>query len=105
MAKSKDRSEVEYLRGLVKDLKSQVRNLKKEVSRSSKRQHREQDLEEIVKEIQFTETQEAEQAKGVTCPNKCKAPMEAADLGIRTIHTCTSCGHRITVKHGKKEGI
>lgn len=97
MTKSKDRSEAEYLRGIVRQLKSENRNLKKQLGLVSKKNrqyennlsdHSEFELEEM--EEEFIEAREK-------CP-KCKADIEVLEIGNRDVRICKDCGYRSSRK-------
>jgi hypothetical protein len=98
MAKSKERSEVEYLRAENKGLKSQIRHLKKELARAQKRQHQYEDLEERSIELELEESEIAQpvnEAKG--CPS-CNGKLVEVDIGVRKLIRCESCDYRVTAK-------
>lgn len=96
MSKKRDRSEVEHLRGVVKNQRSLIKHLKKEVGRSQKREHRVEDLEEILAEEMLEEQhQEKEYVKDDKCP-QCKTKVELVDLGPKKLIICQSCGYRKT---------
>lgn len=98
MTKSKDKNEVEYLRGLVKQLKSENRNLKKQVGRSEKRKaivdQMEQDAQEHLMEI---ETERVEIKEKDSCPD-CGKSVDKTDLGVRWLIMCDHCGFRRSIK-------
>lgn len=99
MAKSKDKSEVETLRGVVKALKKQNQHLKKELSRKEKRQHLHDDLEEHEAELLVRE--ELEERSTLLEKDRCsicQGELDIVDLKIRTLITCTSCGNRKVIK-------
>jgi predicted nuclease with TOPRIM domain len=100
MTRSKDRSEVEYLRGRVKELQSENRNLKKQLSRKEKREHQYEDLEEKLKEVELEEETEVfQEAARIKCP-KCKGEIGQVAIGTRLLLKCESCGHRESKKNG-----
>jgi hypothetical protein len=94
--KQKERSEVEYLRSIVREQKSEIRNLKKQLSQKSKRV---QNLEENsldVAEYELEKESEQFEQPVAGCPN-CRAPLIVSDLGVRILETC-KCGYRKAVK-------
>lgn len=97
MAKSKDRSETEYLRGIIKNLKSENRNLKKQLSRSNKRAHQYEDFETKLQDTEVEEVFESVIPPEKTCP-KCKSKLKESPLGIKVLITCTSCNFKETRK-------
>lgn len=99
MAKSKDHSEVEYLRSQIRNLKKENKHLKKEISRQNKKAHLYQDLEEKVASEMIEEEQEEELQIINTkdkCP-KCSSELEVTDMGIRSLYMC-ECGYRKSKK-------
>lgn len=101
MAKNKERSEVEFLRGQNKALRTEIRQLKRDLARHQKRQHeledREEELQEMFEEQTVSEMPHEVQTK--TACLKCgSGGLETIDLGIRTIIKCTNCGNRETKK-------
>ena len=89
MAKSKDADPVEYYKGVVRKLKSELRHLKKELSRFHKREHFLED--EVVEE-----PEEVYEDKP-RCP-KCSSRIYISNLGNRRIESCIDCSYRKTFK-------
>lgn len=81
MAKSKSR-EIEHLR-------SELRKLRKTVSRSEKRQH----LYEKEHEDLQLEIEDFKKSKRLLCPN-CDDELELLDLGIKKLLICNGCKYR-----------
>lgn len=81
MAKSKSR-EIEHLR-------SELRKLRKTVSRSEKRQH----LYEKEHEDLQVEMEDFKKSKRLLCPN-CDDELELLDLGIKKLLICSGCKYR-----------
>lgn len=100
MARPKERSEVEYLRSLIKGLKAENRYLKKEVARLDKRQHQYEDLEEKIKIVHEHEEEQHYniRSKRNNCPNCLDGLLENIDLGVRTMIRCSSCNYRQVTK-------
>ena len=97
MAKSKDRSEVEHLRAMVKQQRSIIKHLKKEVGRSNKRAHQHEDLEERLAEEMLHEYKESEEkVDDKKCPNCSKSKLEFISLGKKTLCICQNCDYRKT---------
>ena len=93
MTKSKDKSEVEHLRGLVRELKSKNRNLEKELSRKGKREHRCENLEERERESYLEESSENQVIPNKNiCPECSERPLQYIDIGIRYLISCEKCG-------------
>lgn len=92
MSKSKEKSELEYLRGQNQKLKSENRHLKKQLGYFRKRVT-EDDIDYPDEEIPA----EAFTPKGgQRCP-KCANAIEVIDLAVRIMHIC-DCGYRKTFK-------
>lgn len=87
MAKSKDKSEVEYLKGLNRQLKKQLKKVNRQASRAEKQALRQLEDAEEVEEV------EEEEASDGKC-SKCKARLVPIDMGIRIVYNCQKCGHR-----------
>lgn len=98
MAKKAERSELEYLRGENKTLKSQVKHLKKELARAQKRQNQYADLEERTKELDLEDRECAVEVNdNKKCP-KCQSKLEETNIGPRVLVRCSSCEFRETKK-------
>ena len=98
MTKPKTKSEVEYLRGIVRELRSENKHLKKMVSRGNK------ELSRL--ETQVTESEdEDDQDTSITvhdpktaCPVCGKGEMIKTDIGVKWLFTYSDCKHRRTEK-------
>lgn len=101
MSRSKEKSEVEHLRGLVRQLKSELRNLKKSMARKQKREHLLDDVEEREAELLLKETLEEKEvvSKKETCP-KCRGKLDIIDGARIKIYICSDCSHRFTKRSG-----
>ncbi len=91
MAKSRTRSEVEHLKGIIKELK-------KEIGRKEKLERRYQDLES--KEAEALEREAAEKYKESVpikdrCPN-CRGELQCVEIGVVKLITCDNCKYRVT---------
>lgn len=94
MAQSRSKSSEENLRGIIKQLKSQVRNLKKELARQGKREHLHADLEELEQEHLIREEYEDKNKEEVNnCPD-CGSKLNFIDLGPRKMFKCSQCKYR-----------
>ncbi len=94
MTKKRERSEVEQLRGVIRNQRSIIKNLKKEISRVTKRESRTEDLEEILAEEMLEQDQEDIQyIKEDKCP-QCKGRVEVVTLGPKKLVICDGCGYR-----------
>lgn len=98
MAKQKERSESEYLKSVIKNQRSQIKNLKKEVERARKRSFQTEDLEERLAENMIEEEFEEneELSKTERCP-ECNNAVEMVEMGTRVGIFC-ECGYRRTKK-------
>lgn len=98
MAKSRERSEVESLRGLIRQLKSENRHLKKELARAEKNTKK-----QISMYAELTDATEASYATpelaatedAYSCA-KCGSKVKETDLGSRILYVCqkSTCSHR-----------
>lgn len=98
--RKKDRNEVEHLRGIIRELKSENRNLRKQIGRSNKKVLQ---LEEHASDLEDLEPphQEEEVVAKVSCP-KCRGNLKTVDLGTRTLVNCEDCKYRkSSPKRGK----
>lgn len=97
MAKKRERSSEEYLRGIVKQQRSLIKHLKKEAGRSTKRAHQYHDLEDRLSEEMIEQETQIEQefVKEEKCPN-CKGKLEVITLGPKTLVICKDCKYRKT---------
>jgi hypothetical protein len=99
MAKQKERSELEFLRGRVRELEALVKQLQKKASRSDKRK---QQLENVVDEREEEAQQEVAKTFEVEvaelkCPSCGSKEFCQVLIGNRNLEMCDSCGHRKTV--------
>lgn len=96
MAKSKSKSEEEYLRGQIRELKSINKHLQSEVNRLSKRAHL---YNEPDNELVMQEEVEQSLPKKQKCPNCNKTDWDSVPLGdTRVMRICYSCGYRRSFK-------
>lgn len=92
MTKKRDRSETEYLRGLVRSLKSQVRHLKRHNKELGAQAQRYEDHEEDMREE--GEQPAVELAPAATECSCGKGDLIHTDLGVKTLITCSACTFR-----------
>lgn len=95
VAKKKSGSELEHLRGIVRQMKSELRHMKKEVARKTKREHLYE--ERIVEEYEQEIRDDNVYIKKEECP-ECGNAIDTIDLGTRIIITCTDCKYRTSRK-------
>lgn len=94
MTKTKERSEVEYLRSELKKMQKQIKHLKKEVARKNKRAHQYHDLETRQAEEQLDDlSKDNEYIEQEKCP-KCSSDLEVLNLGNRQLNICSNCNWR-----------
>jgi uncharacterized protein with PIN domain len=98
LAKQRERSETEALRAVIKNQRSQIKNLKKEVDRAKKRSHNYEDFEERLAETMIEEEYKESKLVDSTerCP-ECDEKVEIVQLGTRIGIFC-ECGYRRTKK-------
>lgn len=99
MPKVKERSELEFLKATVRQQRSLIKQLRKEISRHTKRAHQYSDLEE--KQLEIDSIAEAEKSQPIVkvkdpCP-RCGAPLELVEIGVKILIRCSSCEYR-TIK-------
>lgn len=99
MAKKKSGSELEHLRGVVRNQRSEIKALKKELSRFQKRQHQFEDweLEKTEELLEEDISQPSERHFQESCP-ECSSGVEKSELGNRILTRCTKCKWRRTQK-------
>lgn len=96
MTKKKSHSEIEFLRGEVRQLKAEIKRLKKDTSRKDKREHLYEDLEDLQAESLMQEEVEerGEVFKNLKCPN-CKEALDVINEGGKIIiYICPDCKYR-----------
>lgn len=95
MAKSKSKNGEEDLRGQVRALQKENRELHKILGRLQKRSRNVEELEELLQDMDYQEvTLEFPKINICSCGGK----IQKIDLGIRTLLKCVSCGKRETKK-------
>lgn len=95
--KDKERSEVEYLKGLVRKQKSIIKELQKEIGRASKKSHLYDDIEEKIKDLEIEEEIKSSVPQ-FDCPQCKKGNLDYSDLGVRLLITCSNCKYRESKK-------
>lgn len=97
---SKDKNVEEHLRGLLRQLKSENRNLKKQIARLEKQSKNYQSFstwpeEEI--ELDDISLKKEIKEEALKC-SQCGAVASKIDLGSRKLIHCKKCNHRVTIK-------
>lgn len=99
MGRSKDKNEYENLKGIIREQKAIIRNLRKEVQRLSKQHNRTEDLEKELTEYYLEEEMDN---KDVVLKSKCtecnKGDLNLLDLGIKKYMVCSNCNKRFPHK-------
>ena len=101
MAKTKDRSELEHLRGIIRDLEKQNRQLRSKLKQYEKSKHIYHDVITDYKDILEKDVElekEAPKKKTYYCEKCHSGIMEQFEILNKTIGTCNSCGHRKRIK-------
>lgn len=94
MAKSRDKNEVEHLRGIIRQQKAQIRYYRKELRRFQKDDGLDDEDDDYIPEI----PQEAVK----TCSSCGKGFLKRELVGIRYLVKCTSCDYsKFERKNGK----
>jgi predicted RNase H-like nuclease (RuvC/YqgF family) len=101
MAKSKGgSSEIEHLRGQIREKDKEIKKLKAELTRFRKRETQLTDVEEREKELSYVEA--APKKKKDTCPDCLEGTLMSNPIGVsRVLKTCNKCTYRITIKDTK----
>jgi adenylyl- and sulfurtransferase ThiI len=101
MARKKDHSEVEYLRGLVREQKSTIRALKKQLGTRDKKIKSYEYNSELYEEETATQLEARYTSEEYACP-ECKKIGSARiiELGIMDLTVC-DCGFRKKTKRKK----
>jgi len=93
--KNRDRSDVDRLRDVIRTLKSENRNLKKQLGKTNKKVKAYEEHIDLSVESEIVEDQSMPDSPG--CP-ECGEPVQSVSLGVKILITCTSCKYRKTVK-------
>ncbi len=88
MAKRRDRSEVEYYRGKLREVEAENRRLRKQLRSAEK------SFEYLVEADSFENTE-----YDAKCPNCGKGELKFTDLKIKTLTTCSICDYRKTTRN------
>jgi hypothetical protein len=93
--KKRERSELEYYKGLVRELKAELRHLRKELGRSGKKlQHLEANAADPDPDpIENLPTKPSKER----CVG-CSGEVEIVDLGVKLMKICKECRSRETIK-------
>jgi hypothetical protein len=97
LPKKKDRSEVEYFRGKLREAQKEINSLRKQVKALSKKEHIFDDAIEDYQEL-LSQQESAEIAKTTSCL-KCNVGQMvlAINMDKKDIYECNSCAHRKVV--------
>ncbi len=93
LVKQRDSSELEHLRGIIRNLRSENKSLKKQLSRSQKR---ERQIEDDISDNDIPDSdvhdiwQEEIITPGFRC-ERCQSSYKPLDLGSRVLHICLNC--------------
>jgi len=89
MSKQKEKSEVEFLRGENRMMKSQIRSLQREVKKLQKDTKEIETLEEIAREaVEFTED------APILCSACGTGHLNTTSLGVKQLTVCNNCKFR-----------
>lgn len=106
MPKVRERNEIEYLRGVIKKLKNENSQLKKQVKQQEKRKHLYEDLAEKEQEAEMIEIQQHHEDEATIDHNKCTQCQNGAvsmiDVGTFRITICSSCKNRTRRRIGQE---
>lgn len=97
---SRDKNEDEHNRGILRQLRSENKQLKRTVARLQK-QLLKLPIETIEAEEAPIDTRTVNNHP--TCP-KCTKDLQIIDLGVKTVLSCSSCSYRVAVKGRTAKG-
>lgn len=104
MSRKRDKNEVEHYKGIIRQLKSENRNLKKRLKESSRHNKLDEELREdymeLLEEKQFHEEKVVDLVK---CP-LCRRDTKLLDLGRKKYVVCNHCSYRKIIYEQEKEG-
>lgn len=92
--KDKGEGELESLRGIVRNQKALIKNLRKELARVHKRKHQYENYLDDVEEQHLEEECKDAELVRKKCPTCSKGDIVLVDLGIRKIYNCNNCEFR-----------
>lgn len=87
MAKNRTHSDLEHYRGLIRNLKSENRSLKRRLKQLEKREHQFEYIEDV-----DDDNNDPSLPIAATCPQCSKGFIKETDLGIKTLYKCTAEG-------------
>lgn len=99
MGRSKDKNETEHLKGMLREQKSIIRNLKKENERLKKQHNRTEDLEQELSEYYLEEEVNSKNKDVSKCSECNKGNLNLLDLGIKKYMVCSNCNKRFPHKN------
>ena len=98
--RSKDKNEAEHLRGIIRQMRAENKQLRKQLARSDKEILRAVDtVNAFVDDIYEEDFQAPLKVDTIKC-SKCRSKMTTLELGPRIVYTCSNedCKYRQTVK-------
>ncbi len=95
-SKQKTHSEVEYLRGLVRELKSENRHIKKKLKHAERKEH---NYDGIITQAFENGDIEIKITNKPMCPNCGKFELEEIDLKHLIIKRCLLCKHEERIRN------
>jgi hypothetical protein len=93
MVKKPERNELEYLRGLVREQKAQIRHLKRQLSRAGKKVKIFEETVELSEEADCPIEPLTDQ-----CEHCGKGQVQTTDIGVRVLITCNVCDYKKSYK-------
>lgn len=100
MAKGKDKSEIEHLRGENRELQKELKRLRSRLRQFDKSKHLYHDVLSDYEEMltQTTEVEKIDNKKPKSCEICHAGTMEEFEILDKVIGTCNSCGHRKRIR-------
>jgi CRISPR/Cas system CSM-associated protein Csm4 (group 5 of RAMP superfamily) len=101
LSKSKERSEVEFLRGIIRQQKSQLKHLQKQLARAEKNTRKNEALYSELTDKDNPVNYATPEVVKETKPKcvKCGSTIFIIDMGFKLLYSCSKsdCKHRQTV--------
>jgi DNA-directed RNA polymerase subunit RPC12/RpoP len=104
LSRKRDKNEVEHYKGIIRQLKSENRNLKKRLKQTDRYNRLDEELREdyadLLEEKHYKEDRVVDL---INCPD-CKRDTKLVDLGRKKYVVCNHCSFRKVIYDQEKEG-
>ena len=98
MPKKTERTETEYLKGIIRQQKAEIKHLRKELKRTSKNSKRYKDLQEDLIDEGFKESIQAVTEEFPTCSKCGKGSIREEKIGHVMMLKCNTCDFSVFKK-------